>query len=447
MTFDNQSKEEYDGKYEVCSKYDPTIDEDSEPINGDDIEFDIEDNDIKAESLVETQNNNSHKKTIIFDLTDYKPFIEVSCFVLNLILDIIFAVIMFKNKDQVSIISNYNTWLGWWIVYSIFTIGLSIYAVHNGISYGFGWDNSTTIPAWIVGILLIVFSIIGFTNTGKLKKDFDPTTFISIETLKKYGSVSASTYTTKLDFNLHNNSDITVSYVYGDMTFYNCETVVSVWHVYFSGTLYSGSDNKFWVECKEYNTNDLYSIPYTTLGITYKITSMKFNNEFEEHEYNGKTNVLKTIVTNDMLEEYYNDAISLYNSESYTEAKQLFSDLGNYKNSKLYLKTIISNDNYNNIKESLLNYNLTEDLFPDNYLLYSYDLSESFYYNRKYHNAIYLEFDTNSNNEIEYLSNYRYKLMNKGFTFYDSCMYKKDNIVIYTYYYSGGIYLYILKNI
>lgn len=49
------------------------------------------------------------------------------------------------------------------------------------------------------------------------------------------------------------------------------------------------------VEFSEYKNSALYDISFENLKITYRITSMKFNGEHNEREYDGETVVIKDL--------------------------------------------------------------------------------------------------------------------------------------------------------
>jgi hypothetical protein len=89
-----------------------------------------------------------------------------------------------------------------------------------------------------------------------------------------------------------NQGNVTVTYVCGKMTMYNGSTQVGVWDVYFQKAFESGETYSMYVKFEE-QTPDLYDISYEELGISYRITEMCFEDDYNTYEYNGETVVLK----------------------------------------------------------------------------------------------------------------------------------------------------------
>ena len=79
------------------------------------------------------------------------------------------------------------------------------------------------------------------------------------------------------------------------MVFYNGETEVASYNVYFNGEYEAGKEYKTTVEFSEYKNPALYDISFENLKVTYRVTSMKFNGEYKEREYDGETVVIKDL--------------------------------------------------------------------------------------------------------------------------------------------------------
>lgn len=253
-----------------------------------------------------------------------ETFFQVIALASPIIMCIIFAIILFSNKEQISIVSNFTDWCTRWGYFTIASLITSIVLLKKRFGDWSVDDNASRAGSIIVAIIMIICSIIVFSNSGKLSSNFDPTTFITFNVTGKTTSTSYSTYYSTISFNLKNNSDVEVTYICGEMKLYNGSTQVGSWNVYFEGEYQGGQSYTTTVKFDESNKSDLYNTSYTNLGVTYRITSMKFNGDYKEYEYNGQTMTLKAIGDTSGSENNYKEAVSLYNQGKYTEAQVIF---------------------------------------------------------------------------------------------------------------------------
>ena len=222
-----------------------------------------------------------------------ETFFQTIALASPIIMCIVFAIILFSNKEQISIVSNFTGWCTGWVFFTIASLITSIVLLKKRFGDWDVEDGASRAGSTIVAIIMIICSIIVFSNSGKLSSNFDPTTFITFNVTGKTTSTSYSTYYSTISFNLKNNSDVEVTYICGEMKLYNGSTQVGSWNVYFNGEYQGGQSYTTTVEFDESGTASLYNTPYSNLGVTYRITSMKFNGDYKEYEYNGQTMTLK----------------------------------------------------------------------------------------------------------------------------------------------------------
>lgn len=222
-----------------------------------------------------------------------ETFLQTVALISPIILAVVFAIILFSNKEQISIIGNFTGWCTGWVFFTIASLIASIVLLKKRFG---DWDYNETpsrLSSVLVAVVMVVFSIIAFSNAGKLSSNFDPTTFITFNVTGKTTSISYSTYYSEISFSVKNNSDVKVTYICGEMKLYNGSTQVGSWNVYFEGEYNGGQSYTTTVEFDERNSTSLYDTPYSNLGVTYRITSMKFNDDWKEYEFNGQTMTVK----------------------------------------------------------------------------------------------------------------------------------------------------------
>lgn len=262
---------------------------------------------------------------------------QIVAFSLPIIMSVVFAIILFSNTEQISIISNFTGWCVGWVFFVVASLIVSISLFVNRHRNWNADDKKSRISAIVVSAVVVVCSIVVFSNSSNLSSKFDPTNFIVWSVMGKTTSTSRSTYYSTISFNLNNTSKVRVTYVCGEMRLYNGVSEVGAWNVYFEGDYCAGQSYNTSVKFEETNDSKLYKTAYENLGITYRITSMKFNGDYKEHTYNGKIITLKAGSTSGSYENKYDEAISLYNQEKYEEALDIFESLSGYRESSAYI--------------------------------------------------------------------------------------------------------------
>lgn len=107
-----------------------------------------------------------------------------------------------------------------------------------------------------------------------------------------YSMVGSTSYTT-VSITLKNNCIEDVTYIEGEMCFYDGNTKIASWNVYFDDTLEEGELTNVTVEFDESYPAPLYNVPFENLRITYKITKMQFYNFSGVFEFDGKLMTIK----------------------------------------------------------------------------------------------------------------------------------------------------------
>ena len=220
---------------------------------------------------------------------------------LPIVLSFVFAIILFVNKEQISVISSFGWWCFGWIVFTIASLCVFAFSApethkyYKNIRYyaTMAKSRKTTSRAVLIGAILC--TIIVFFSAIKLEANFEPTQCVSISVTDKEDTSRGSYFDTVITFELSNDSNTQVTYICGEMVFYNGENEVASYNVYFNGEYEAGKEYKTTVEFSEYKNPALYDISFKNLKITYRITSMKFNGEYKEREYDGDIVVIKDL--------------------------------------------------------------------------------------------------------------------------------------------------------
>lgn len=209
------------------------------------------------------------------------------------ILSIIFGIILFVNKEQIDIISSFGGWCTGWVFFSLAAWIASLNLLKKRLIVWSRFDETARLSTVVVAILSVIFSVIVFTNSAKLEPGFDPPGAISFTVREKEDYIEGSQYKTVLTFDLKNNGSVQVSYIEGEMRFFDKDTEIDIYTVRFDGTYNSGESYRTTVEFSNYDNGFLYETAFSDLKITYRITKMEFNDDYESYEYNGKAVTIK----------------------------------------------------------------------------------------------------------------------------------------------------------
>lgn len=73
------------------------------------------------------------------------------------------------------------------------------------------------------------------------------------------------------------------------MKFYYLSSYIGSWNVTFNGDYASSSTKTAYVEFEEYSKegNNLYSASFSSLHISFSITQMRFNDQYQVYQFNG----------------------------------------------------------------------------------------------------------------------------------------------------------------
>lgn len=213
----------------------------------------------------------------------------------NLILCMIFGIILFFNKEQISIISSFGWWCVGWVVFTLVSIATSGAYLREACTRPLTKDfkDHKKTPLKVI-IAMVLCSIVAVGFLTKLELGFDPTKCVTITATDKEDSIGGKYYDSVITFDLQNTSNLQVKYIMGEMTFYNGENEVASYNTYFQGEYNAGKSYQTTIEFHDKNSA-LYDVSFSNLKITYRITAMKFNDDYEEREYNGETVIIKEL--------------------------------------------------------------------------------------------------------------------------------------------------------
>lgn len=203
------------------------------------------------------------------------------------VLVIITAIIMFSNATQLRIRGSFTGSLMGWIAFLIATAVTTIIFSKKMFGSWEAHEKPARVVASIFGVLTVVISIITISvSASTIKKDFNPSTFISISATGKSTSSSYYSNYTTISFSLENTSDISIDSVKGNMDFYNGNSLIGQYTVTFNGTFAAGRSYTSTVEFNESSSNcPLYNTSYSNLGIKWKVTSISVG--YREYSVNG----------------------------------------------------------------------------------------------------------------------------------------------------------------
>ena len=228
------------------------------------------------------------------DIRDRKTHIPAYLF--NLIFCVILGIVLLFNKEQISIISNFLWWFIGWAIFALISFStFGVYlkeAIKKPGSPKFKLHRDAPKKAVITMVVSLVATVVIIATMGF---GFNPTKCVTITATDKDDTIGGKYYDSVISFDLKNTSDHKVTYINGEMVFYNGDTKIATYNVYFQGDYEAGESYKTTIEFSEYNNASLYDVSFENLKITYRVTSMKFNDDIEEREYKGRPITIKEL--------------------------------------------------------------------------------------------------------------------------------------------------------
>ena len=222
-----------------------------------------------------------------------ETFFQVICLISPIVMTVIFAIILFSNSEQLSIIGSFTNWCTAWVTFTIAALITSIVLLKRRFREWEASDKSSRVASAVVAVIIAICSTFVFVGSSGLSSNFDPTTFITFRVTQKSTDVRHNTLYSIISLELTNNSDVEVSYILGEMNLYNGNNIVGSWNVYFNGQYEGGYTYTTSIEFPETTSSDLYNTPYSRLGITYRIYKMRFNGDYREYDFDGQVMTLK----------------------------------------------------------------------------------------------------------------------------------------------------------
>lgn len=176
------------------------------------------------------------------------------------------------------------------------------------------------------------------------------------------GYIGAGYYYT-FKFEITNQSPYTTNKIVGNMDVLNSNgKVLSTSVITLTGSLDSGTTKSWDVQlnvAKGDEAKEIWNTPLDLLGITFKITNISFQDGTNKRYSDTKNVVIhsvsKNIDKNDSAKNKYQYALSLFESEKYEEAMQIFTSLDSYKQSIEYATICEQKIFYSTMKKKLKN--------------------------------------------------------------------------------------------
>ena len=155
-----------------------------------------------------------------------------------ILISIVFAIILFSNTDKINIVSSFSKWFTIWSIFSLVSLIVSISLLKKRLKV---WKSSdaTSVAGSIAASAVMAFCLI-LAIVFAVKLAFDPTEFVNFSVTGKTESTSFQTYYSTISFDLKNNSNAKITYISGEMKFYNGTDEVGSWNVNFNGEYDAG---------------------------------------------------------------------------------------------------------------------------------------------------------------------------------------------------------------
>ena len=245
------------------------------------------------------------------------------------------------------------------------------------------------------------------------------------------GSQSYNYYTTNFKIKVKNDCKVEITYLECNMLLTAIDTGSELWKgdVRLTGDITPNGGTSTWdVELKS-SGNELWNYPLAGLKIQCKITGATFDDYTSKDYSEGYKTIFEG--SSNYMETSYQNALNLYNSGKYAEAKDIFEGLGNYKDAATYLDLCEDKVFYQQMETYLHDVAGKNAILPDNYVLYlGYTQNDWYYYEGEDYRAFSADFVVNDSQVSTYLNNFRNKLTSNGFTAVSANVYKKGYTMI-----------------
>ena len=290
-----------------------------------------------------------------------------------------------------------------------------------------------TFVALAVVVAIIIAIVSGVSSKKKKEEANYGVDHIAVSVLSKSnGSQSYSYYTTNFKIKVKNDCQVEITYLECNMLLTAIDSGSELWKgdVRLTGDITPNGGTSTWdLELKS-TGNELWNYPLEGLKIQCKITGATFD-DYTSKDYSGDYKTIYTGSSN-YKETSYQNAINLYNSGKYAEAKEIFDALGNYRDSASYSDKCEDKVFYQQMENYLHEVAGNNAILPDNYVLYlGYTQNDWFYYEYEDYRAFSADFVVDDSQVNTYLNNFRNKLTSNGFTAVNANIYKKGSTMIY----------------
>ena len=138
-----------------------------------------------------TEEEKEKKKNIIKEKIE--TILQYIAIFLPILTAIIFAIILFSNKEQIEIKSSFGGWCTGWVFYLIASI-ISTIVIFNIRKDSYSNDMFSRLSATIIFVVVSIFTIIVICNSSNLSSDFYPPNDIKIEFTSLEHTSSYSNY-------------------------------------------------------------------------------------------------------------------------------------------------------------------------------------------------------------------------------------------------------------
>jgi hypothetical protein len=148
-------------------------------------------------------------------------------------------------------------------------------------------------------VIAALFLALVFINGGRWEEKYNSPDYIEIKVNSKESTIQQSystQYKTVISFTIRNNCLKDIKHIEGRMVFYDGDEEIGASEVSFTSTINSDGSSKMTVEFigSDEVYQCLYSTPFDSLRIKYKITSVRFEN-FDIKTFDDGYKTIKTV--------------------------------------------------------------------------------------------------------------------------------------------------------
>ena len=205
--------------------------------------------------------------------------LQIIAFLSPFVMAIVFGIILFCNKKQLTLIGSYAGLVTGWVFFSLAAIVIAI--VFFNYRTSLGPYVARRVSASIIGLVTLITSIVVIAEASTLVTPFTPHNILSVSIVGKVDDINYDC--TEFTFELDNKLDYKLNGAFGEMRLYENGKQIAVYDVTFNGN-YQPGINRITIRVNNPRA-DVFNAELEDMSATFSITQI--SSEADVVEFDG----------------------------------------------------------------------------------------------------------------------------------------------------------------